>query len=455
MSFDGKKLTTGILIGGVIVSTLIIHSLTTNRSSGDTPLPPTVLSEELPTEKIPDSNNVSDHTTHKKFYIRGVANVRKCTSMSCEVVGQYPTNTEITLAYRSVSEMPEWIEISWFDKNGREAKGYINKILFSPVVVTINPKTDFTTFYLKSEQAYLYDCPRTSCKPVLQYRRNDAIQFQKDVYSSIDELPDWVQIKWSLDGKDGLGYLEKSHLSEFPSRIENQLPQPRPSSLGDVFQDWSYAVPIIFCVDVGWGSGTLFRDSRGEYVILTNKHVVEGAEHCVAGFSPEPSSGKGFGVLAYFEVYVTSGITMSQSDDEVILGLRPMSQGFRNVIQNTQSDQGFREANFPDSLAMIPYFIKNNNICSVASIKIGDEVAILGYPAAGSRLGITVTKGIIAGVEGDYYVTDAKIERGNSGGAAILIRDNCYIGIPTFALVGDIESIARIFNVAKFTGNIR
>lgn len=84
------------------------------------------------------------------------------------------------------------------------------------------------------------------------------------------------------------------------------------------------------------------------------------------------------------------------------------------------------------------------NLCSVSRVRIGDELVVLGYPTIGSQNGITATKGIISGIENDYYVTDAKIDRGNSGGAAILIKDNCYIGIPTWASAGSIESLGRI-----------
>ncbi len=80
---------------------------------------------------------------------------------------------------------------------------------------------------------------------------------------------------------------------------------------------------------------------------------------------------------------------------------------------------------------------------------IGANILILGYPGIGSQSDITATEGIISGFEGDYYITSAKVERGNSGGAAIDLRQNCYLGIPTFTRAGVIESLARILK-AKF-----
>nr|MDQ3014484.1 hypothetical protein [bacterium] len=63
-----------------------------------------------------------------------------------------------------------------------------------------------------------------------------------------------------------------------------------------------------------------------------------------------------------------------------------------------------------------------------------------------SRVDVTATEGIISGYEGNYYITSAKIEQGNSGGAAISLRDNCFLGIPTLTLVGKVESLGRILD---------
>lgn len=77
---------------------------------------------------------------------------------------------------------------------------------------------------------------------------------------------------------------------------------------------------------------------------------------------------------------------------------------------------------------------------------IGDQVVVLGYPAIGSSATITATDGIISGFDGDYFVTSAKVEHGNSGGAAILVKNDCYLGIPSFVDVGSVESLARILD---------
>lgn len=86
---------------------------------------------------------------------------------------------------------------------------------------------------------------------------------------------------------------------------------------------------------------------------------------------------------------------------------------------------------------------------------LGDQVVILGYPGIGSQTDITATEGIVSGFEGNYYITSAKVEHGNSGGVAILVKNNCYLGIPTFAEVGQVESLARILDILTILSAIR
>lgn len=78
--------------------------------------------------------------------------------------------------------------------------------------------------------------------------------------------------------------------------------------------------------------------------------------------------------------------------------------------------------------------------------KFGETVVILGYPTIGSLEDVTATDGIISSFEGSYYISSAKVERGNSGGAAILAKENCYLGIPSFVGAGQLETLARILD---------
>lgn len=92
------------------------------------------------------------------------------------------------------------------------------------------------------------------------------------------------------------------------------------------------------------------------------------------------------------------------------------------------------------SLASISRLVRCNTVSD------GDEIVVVGYPGIGSQNDITSTRGIVSGRDGDYYITDAKIDFGNSGGASILIRQNCYLGVPTFAIAGGVEALGRILD---------
>ncbi len=92
----------------------------------------------------------------------------------------------------------------------------------------------------------------------------------------------------------------------------------------------------------------------------------------------------------------------------------------------------------------------SGTVCSKAPAT-GDPMLILGYPSIGSTADVTVTDGIISGTEKyegeNYYITSAKIEQGNSGGAAILVDKNCYLGMPVFVRLGELESLGRILDL--------
>lgn len=75
---------------------------------------------------------------------------------------------------------------------------------------------------------------------------------------------------------------------------------------------------------------------------------------------------------------------------------------------------------------------------------VGDRVVIIGYPTIGASESITATEGIISGFTDEYYITSAKIEKGNSGSAAIDIKHDCILGLPTIVVSGRLESLARI-----------
>ena len=197
------------------------------------------------------------------------------------------------------------------------------------------------------------------------------------------------------------------------------------NSIEDVVSNWSKKSTYILC---GWyykgtktnpyliasGSGTIFRFKDGVISIVTNKHVVSDND----GYGP-----------------ATCLIDIPGFDEFSI---------YTDQITNV-----------PDvDLAYIDLINPSSDLIAVAThgttcmddVQIGEKIVVLGYPDTGSNEGVTVTDGIISGTDGKYYTTSAKIESGNSGGTAVSVKHNCYIGIPSATVVGNFESLGRILS---------
>ncbi|MCK5021890.1 MAG: trypsin-like peptidase domain-containing protein [Candidatus Pacebacteria bacterium] len=167
------------------------------------------------------------------------------------------------------------------------------------------------------------------------------------------------------------------------------------------------------------GSGLLTKWENTSNAVLTNKHVISTlhlnngslAKECLITFPKENFSIKSQRVFA-----------LTNDFDWGIVYID---------LQN---------AHINDLMQEPPY------LCS-EDPGLGDEVAILGYPNIGDESNVTVTEGIISGFDKNYFITSAKVEQGNSGGAAISLKNNCYLGTPTFSRAGAIESLARILDV--------
>lgn len=222
-------------------------------------------------------------------------------------------------------------------------------------------------------------------------------------------------------------------IKEVPPQTPPQATEP---NLSTIIVQWKPLIAHISCKWVYYatgeflatadGSGILMQYNDGVYII-TNRHILE--------TEFEPIEDKGKFVADYCD------ITFSNNDSV----FRVFTSGFKGSSINDLA--GFKIDNPTD-------YIKNLSskgfVNCRSKAQIGDSVVILGYPSIGSKTDITATRGIVSGYEGNYYITDAKVEHGNSGGAAILLKDNCYLGIPTYAVSGSVESLARILDVNAF-----
>src|SRR6185437_7170212 len=264
-----------------------------------------------------------------------------------------------------------------------------------------------TTFYTSS-LANVRSCASTDCDVMGQYPAGTKF----DLSYTADTLPEWVQVSWSAsDGSSKSGYINKTVLTTqtdttflgantpTPSGV-SQPTTPLATDLPSIVKEWSPRVVRIVCSDstyISSGTGVLTRmdfTSIGKPnapTLITNKHVItdssSGALYSACNFAAP-------GVSQYFPI--TMSIERELTNEDV--------------------------AYFPSSMTNPPPGAATAmKVCKSTDAGVGDRVAILGYPVNGGTgdvsKAITLTDGIISSYDGEYYVTDAKIDHGNSGGA--------------------------------------
>jgi len=167
-----------------------------------------------------------------------------------------------------------------------------------------------------------------------------------------------------------------------------------------------------------FGSGVLIKFDDLPTKVITNKHVLIGP----AFYNLKSCNVRFFNNSTKYYVPVEDMSVSSLGYDWGILDINNTDENIKNITS-------------------VP-----TKICDQKP-NLGDEVLVLGYPGIGSKDGVTATEGIISGFDGNYFITSAKVEQGNSGGAAILQKESCLLGIPTYASLGQVESLARILDI--------
>jgi S1-C subfamily serine protease len=195
-----------------------------------------------------------------------------------------------------------------------------------------------------------------------------------------------------------------------------------------IVAEWTPAVPIVSCYfanpnNDAQAGGTLLQGSNGTFYVLTNAHMVrvntQHAASCDVGFLDN---------LVNYTVGA-SDITIDASSTDAAFLQLPKDSFLTHLLGT-----GARK------------------VCTSLPA-IGDEMLMFGYPAAGSNDTVTVTEGIISGDEGDMFVTSAKIDDGNSGGATIDVPGDCYFGIPSEIIPGDYANMGRILKWETISNN--
>jgi hypothetical protein len=198
-------------------------------------------------------------------------------------------------------------------------------------------------------------------------------------------------------------------------------------SVSSIVEYWKPRIAYVTCNFGGLiersGSGTVLPQLpalSNQTPVLTNRHVITyegiydtyGPDYCIVKIGDET-----YRVLSKQIRLHTKGY------DLAILFIDNPSQKLKEIANSWK-----------------------NEFCQAKTGKVGDSIVVLGFPAIGSPTDITATEGIISGYEDYYYITSAKIDAGNSGGAAILLKGNCFLGIPTYIVSGRAESLGRILD---------
>ena len=242
----------------------------------------------------------------------------------------------------------------------------------------------------------------------------EEIQRQKDL--EVDKLKKEVEALKNRKPQ----VIQQTIVKEMPTpKADNDLPS--------IIQEWRPRIAYIECIlrDASTISGSgLIAIFDGPFPqVLTNRHVIRDEygnvpPGCVVKL---PDNNE------IFEIVKSNDIPVSEIVDVGALNIRNPNDQLINLVSSS--------VNYCFPLGY------------VGKAAIGEPIVILGYPYTGAKYDVTATEGIISGYDGDYYITSAKVEHGNSGGVAILVKDNCYLGIPTYVKVGTSETLARILDV--------
>ena len=317
----------------------------------------------------------------------------------------------------------------------KNQKGFIQIPLLVAIIAGILVLGGGGYYGMKKYQNYQTEKIRkevaTQAEADARQKTQDEAQRQKD--SEVEKLKQEVE---ALKNKKPQ-IIQQTIVKEVPApnnsqgssvpKVVNDLPsiiqQWRPK-IAYIACEWRYADTNEVSLRAS-GSGILINmtDSKDGpmMVVLTNKHVLFNEDK----YTPRTCDISLPGMGSVFHVI----------DEGSFYAFRKSSAGL---------DWGLVRLQFPNDY-MKSLVVSPISICKETAL-VGDEIVVLGYPGIGSQTDITATEGIISGRDINYYITSAKIEHGNSGGVAISQKNNCYLGIPTFAQVGEIESLARILD---------
>ncbi len=221
---------------------------------------------------------------------------------------------------------------------------------------------------------------------------------------------------------------------------DRKVPFPEPK-VTFLTQDQIEAVVELWCPDDDYGYGSNFISIgsgtiiSSEGLIITNRHVISNEDWSVITASPtcyvaitndiseEP-------VIKYTaELIAYSPENSNDFDfDVAMLYINGVCEECKGAPRFLPSDFSYLEPGYSDKL------------------NLGDYISIAGYPTIGAGT-FNFTEGIVSGRVGGFVIkTDAKIDSGNSGGSALNNKHE-LIGVPTWTISGDSESMGYIIGI--------
>ncbi len=191
------------------------------------------------------------------------------------------------------------------------------------------------------------------------------------------------------------------------------------NNISIIFEDLSKSVLAVNAPGISQGSGVIIDEDENDFIIITNYHVIEGAQ----------------------EILITS--EEEWTEEAQIKGYdRSTDLAFITVAKENLS-------------ANTKLFLKPAKLGNSDNLKVGEKVLAIGSPLGYKN---TVTDGIISGLQRSLLYSDRRLSLiqtnaafnpGNSGGALVNMRGE-VIGINAVKLYGnELEGIAFAVPVNK------
>lgn len=203
--------------------------------------------------------------------------------------------------------------------------------------------------------------------------------------------------------------------------------------LEDVIKAWRPYVVRVTCITLDSqgnkksysdGSGFLSKGVTKAVIVLTNKHVLyttngASSDYCDVYF-PESKE--------VVKVEKTDRSFSSKGYDMAALTIKQPSEYVSNLIKNNQI---------------------TGKDCKTTNPESTDDIVIMGYPIGKPKDDISYSQGKIVGYNERFFISTATMVSGYSGGVAVSLKDNCYLGIPTYAQKDDLSK-SLILDSNKF-----